>query len=110
MPVMVRPRRLGSSLDARNLGRDLAGVQAYAHVVRPAVILANMVNAPLRVGGKPAHGKGLGITKVKAAVNAPVGGDGKGRDDVGIAAVGIVGGVVFPLAEYLPVETVPTAV
>ena len=99
-------------LNPVNLGGNLGRMHSQTHVgcTGAAVIFPDVVQSPVRVSGKPAHGKGPGITEVKASINAPVGGNGKRVNDMGPAVILIVGGIVAPFGKHLPVKGIPAAI
>ena len=84
--------------------------QALVGASGAAVQFLDAVEPPLFVRRVPSHRERLGEAEIVAPVNFPVLRDGKRRNDMGPALILIVGRVVPPLGEHLPLKAVPAAV
>ncbi len=85
-------------------------LQALVGRARAAVQLLDAVKPALLIRRVPPHRERLGETEIITPVNFPMLRDGKRRNDMGPALVLIVGRVVPPLGEHLPLKAVPAAV
>ena len=83
-----------------------AGVRLAGHA---AVELEDAVQPPVEVHRPPAHGEGLGVAEVEAAVYPPCVRNIERLDHVRPLPIGVVRGVVAPLGEHLSLIHVPVA-